>query len=50
MNDFLIINLFKLNIIIFKTQLNKRFYIKNINACNYYLNFKIIRDYFNKIF
>ena len=44
MNDMFIIELYLKNIIIFKTQLSKRFRIKNLKNVSFYLKIKVIRN------
>ena len=43
-NDLLIIEQFKKEIIKLKSTFKKQFYMKNMNSCNYWLKFKITRD------
>ena len=48
-NDLLIIEQFKKEIVKLKTTFKKRFYMKNMNLCNYWLELKIIQNHVRKI-
>ena len=48
-NDLLIVEQFKKEIIKLKTIFKKRFHMKNMNSCNYWLKFKITRDRVRRI-
>ena len=48
-NDLFIVEQFKEKIVKLKTTFKKRFYMKNMNFCNFWLKFKIIRNRARKI-